>query len=101
MRPMNIVAAMTYLAASGSSAVSPVDRPTVAKAETTSKSTCSIGASVIRLMVTVEIATIVAPHATTESATRCTSLGMRRPNACTDGRPFASENTARARTPAS
>ncbi len=49
-------------------------------------------------IVMVERATIVAPHATTERATRCTSLGMRRPKASTDGRPLASDQTASART---
>ena len=46
----------------------------------------------------VDSATIVAPHATTERPTRCTSLGMRRPKTSTDWRPFASDHTARART---
>ena len=50
------------------------------------------------VIVMVERATMVAPHATTESATRWTSLGMRRPNACTDWRPFASDHTASAST---
>src|SRR5690606_13027557 len=45
-----------------------------------------------------ESAQIVAPHATTDSATRCTSLGMRRRNTCTDERPRASEKAARAST---
>ena len=78
--------------------MTPVDRPTVPKAETTSKSTSSTGYFVIWLMAIVESATVVAPQATTLSATRCTSEGMRRPNACTDGRPFASLITARAST---
>ena len=78
--------------------MTPVDSPTVPNAETTSKSTSSTENFVIWLIAMVETATIVAPHATTLSATRCTSEGIRRPNACTEGRPLASLTTASAST---
>lgn len=58
---MKMVAAITYEAESGSSAVSPVDRPTVPNAEITSNSTWLISALVIWAMTIVDSATIVAP----------------------------------------
>src|SRR5690606_30891976 len=64
----------------------------------TSKSTSMMSALVIWEMITVDTATIVAPQATTDRATRCTSEGMRRPKTSTDWRPFASDQTAMAST---
>src|SRR5690606_10131517 len=65
-------------------------------AEITSKSTSATGAFVSGAITMVDRAAMVAPHAATEGAARCTPLGTRRPNASTDWRPRAADHTAMA-----
>ena len=84
--------------ASGSFSVRPVERPQVANAEITSKSTWSSGALVICRMTMLDTATIVAPHSATATDSRSTSIGMRRRNASIDSTPRASANAARKST---
>ena len=76
----------------------PVDRPTVANAESTSNSTRDSGRSVTSSSAMHETSTMLAPVNTTAIDSRSTSRGMRRPNASMSRSPRASATIASSMT---
>ena len=98
VRPANMRAAMTYLPATGSVDVMPVDRPQVAKAEMTSKRVCDSGMPVICSMAIVPTSTSSAPRRAAAIASRSVSEGRRLPKAWVSRSPRASATTARTNT---
>lgn len=93
-RPMYISRISISWAESGRSAVMPVDRPTVAKAEITSKMTRSVAISVVCRMNTVPSTTTALLRTSTVMAWRWAEWLMRRPKASVSIRPRISAMTS-------